>query len=97
MYRNRDAVLRLIDSIPRAGETYNLYAWSASELFVIMICGSIPPIKPLYDFVFDSKRPRHRGYVPQGPYERSYELRGENKVIESGSNQSNASGPAVGC
>lgn len=31
------------------GETYNLFAWSGAELFVIIVCGSIPPIKPVYD------------------------------------------------
>lgn len=25
--------------------------WSASELFVIIVCGSIPPIKPVFDLV----------------------------------------------
>ena len=84
------------DKCPRPlGETYNLYAWSGSELFVIMVCGSIPPIKPLYDFIFDSKSHRHRGYAPHGSYERSYELGGKVKVTEYGSNQSSASESAV--
>ena len=38
-------------------ETYNLFVWSGAELFVIIVCGSIPPIKPLYDLVF---RKNHR-------------------------------------
>jgi hypothetical protein len=33
------------------GETYDLYVWSASELFVIIVCGSVPPVKPVYDFI----------------------------------------------
>lgn len=33
------------------GETYDLYVWSASELFVIIVCGSVPPIKPVYDYL----------------------------------------------
>ena len=32
-------------------ETYNLMVWSGSELFVIIFCGSVPPIKPLYDYL----------------------------------------------
>ncbi|OAQ65152.1 hypothetical protein VFPPC_06312 [Pochonia chlamydosporia 170] len=32
-------------------ETYDLYVWSASELFVIIVCGSVPPIKPVYDYI----------------------------------------------
>jgi len=33
-------------------ETYNLFAWSGAELFVIIVCGSVPPIKPVYDRFF---------------------------------------------
>ncbi|GAB0134512.1 hypothetical protein EsDP_00002879 [Epichloe bromicola] len=33
-------------------ETYNLYLWSGMELFVIIVCGSVPPIKPVCDHVF---------------------------------------------
>ncbi|KAK2606307.1 hypothetical protein QQS21_003238 [Conoideocrella luteorostrata] len=33
-------------------ETYNLYVWSGLELFVIIVCGSVPPIKPVYDHFF---------------------------------------------
>ena len=62
-----------------------------------MTCGSIPPIKPLYDFLVDSKRHRHRGYASHGSYEQSYELNGKTKVTESGSNRSNASESAVVC
>lgn len=39
-------------------ETYNLFVLSSAELFVIIVCGSIPPIKPLYDMVFRSDRQR---------------------------------------
>ena len=34
------------------GETYNLYVWSGAELFVIILCGSVPPTKPVYDRYF---------------------------------------------
>jgi hypothetical protein len=48
-------------------ETYNLFVWSSAELFVIIVCGSIPPIKPLYDLVFRKNRPRiGYGYTTSG-------------------------------
>ena len=31
------------------GATYNLVIWSGSEIFVIIVCGSVPPLKPLWD------------------------------------------------
>ena len=52
-----------------------------------MTCGSIPPIKPLYDYVINAERHRPRGYSPQGPYERSYELKHGNNTIESESSR----------
>lgn len=30
-------------------ETYNLIVWAGSELFVLIFCGSVPPIKPVWD------------------------------------------------
>jgi hypothetical protein len=30
-------------------DTYTLYAWSSSELFVNIVCGSLPTLKPIYD------------------------------------------------
>jgi hypothetical protein len=45
------------------GETYNLFVWSGAELFVIIVCGSVPPIKPLYDRAFGKKR--RAGYTQQ--------------------------------
>jgi hypothetical protein len=30
-------------------ETYNLIAWSCAELFLLIFCGSISPLKPLWD------------------------------------------------
>lgn len=39
-------------------ETYNLFVWSSAELFVIIVCGSVPPIKPLYDMLFNQNRMR---------------------------------------
>ncbi len=31
------------------GATYDLIVWSGAELFVILVCGSIPPLKTLWD------------------------------------------------
>lgn len=30
-------------------ETYPLFVWSSAELFVLIVCGSIPSLKPLWD------------------------------------------------
>ena len=30
-------------------ETYSLFIWAMNELFVLIFCGSLPPIKPLWD------------------------------------------------
>ncbi|KAK0515842.1 hypothetical protein JMJ35_001876 [Cladonia borealis] len=64
-------------------ETYNLYVWSASELFVIMTCGSIPPIKSLYDHFFGSKKHHRTGYTPYNDSDRSRELKFNSKVKET--------------
>ena len=32
-------------------EMFDLWAWTASETFLLIVCGSIPPIRPLYDRV----------------------------------------------
>lgn len=38
------------------GDEYGLTAWSVAETFVIMVCGSIPSLKPLWDFFFGKKQ-----------------------------------------
>ncbi|GLA03608.1 hypothetical protein AnigIFM60653_003244 [Aspergillus niger] len=35
--------------------TYDLDVWSASELFVIIVCGCIPPMRPIFVRYFGSK------------------------------------------
>jgi hypothetical protein len=42
-------------------ETYNLIVWSGSELFVLIFCGSIPPLKGLWDRLFG----KSTGYYSQ--------------------------------
>ncbi|KJK82888.1 hypothetical protein H634G_02025 [Metarhizium anisopliae BRIP 53293] len=49
----------------KTGETYELYVWSASELFVIIVCGSVPPIKPVYDYIL-GKPPSSSAYANYG-------------------------------
>ena len=31
------------------GESYNIEAWTGAEAFVMIICGNVPPLKPLWD------------------------------------------------
>lgn len=50
------------------GETYNLFAWSGAELFVIIVCGSIPPMKPIFDLLFTNKRRDRNGYSKNSAY-----------------------------
>ncbi|QSZ29483.1 hypothetical protein DSL72_003997 [Monilinia vaccinii-corymbosi] len=42
-------------------KTYDLIVWSGSELFVIIVCGSIPPLKPYWDRYFSGKNPTSCG------------------------------------
>lgn len=39
-----------------AGETYNLVVWSGAENFVVIVCGSVPPLKPFYDKYISDNR-----------------------------------------
>lgn len=39
-----------------AGVAYPAVVWSGSEIFVIIICGSIPSLKPLWDRYVSKKR-----------------------------------------
>jgi hypothetical protein len=47
--------------------TYNLIAWAGSELFVLIFCGSMPPLRPLWDsFGPKALRLRSSGYYNKG-------------------------------
>ena len=39
--------------------TYNLIVWAGSELFVLVFCGSVPPLKPLWDRYISKKSYSH--------------------------------------
>ena len=38
------------------GEIYNPWVWTAAEELIIVVCGSVPAIKPLWDHTFGNKR-----------------------------------------
>lgn len=59
-----------------SGDTFDLFAWSAAEFFVIIVCGSIPPIRPLYEFVFGGKHRGRTGYS-QHSYAMDSSLKGD--------------------
>ena len=48
-----------------------------------MTCGSIPPIKPLYDHFFGSKKHHRGGYMPYDDSDRSCELKFDSRVKET--------------
>lgn len=41
------------------GVTYNLVVWSGAEDFVIIVCGSVPTLKPLWDRYVSKTKSRH--------------------------------------
>jgi len=43
-------------STDQTWSTYDLDVWSGTELFVVIVCGSIPPSKPLWDRMFPHNR-----------------------------------------
>ena len=45
-----------------------------------MTCGSIPPIKPLYDRLFGSRKHSRGGYTPYDDSDRSRELKFNSKL-----------------
>jgi hypothetical protein len=66
------------------GDTFDLFAWSAAELFVIIVCGSIPPIRPLYEYIFGGKRHARTGYS-QHSYAMDSSLKGDGHTRPMGS------------
>ena len=47
-------------------ETYDLILWAGSELFVLVFCGCVPPLKPLWDRHIRKKNPAPSGYEAYG-------------------------------
>ncbi|KAI0594613.1 hypothetical protein F4775DRAFT_426977 [Biscogniauxia sp. FL1348] len=46
-------------------ETFDLYIWTGSEIFLIIVCGSIPTVKPLWDRFSGMKMSTGKGsYLP---------------------------------
>ena len=46
------------------GFIYDALMWSGSEIFVILVCGSVHPLRPLWDR-YVNKKPRPSGYDVQ--------------------------------
>lgn len=46
--------------------TFELYAWASSEIFLIIVCGSIPTIKPLWDRFFGHPKPSKTSQLESG-------------------------------
>lgn len=38
------------------GDEYGLTVWSVAETLVIMVCGSVPSLKPIWDYFFGKKQ-----------------------------------------
>ena len=49
------------------GETYNLTVWSGAEDFIIIVCGSIPTLKPLWDRYIVENKSHHFSRVTMPP------------------------------
>ena len=49
------------------GDTYDVMVWSGAELLLIIVCGNVPPMKPLYDHMFGSKKGTRWGNTPLRP------------------------------
>ncbi|KAJ5281523.1 integral membrane protein [Penicillium angulare] len=64
----------LTDRSDLTWQTYNLYVWSGSELFVIIICGCIPPMRPIFTHFFGREKTLFTGY-----YDSNFSGRRKNK------------------
>lgn len=64
------------------GVTYNLVVWSGAEDFIIIVCGSVPTLKPLWDrYITKTKQNRFSrvmAYVASDS-----ERKGSNKIVVS--------------
>ncbi|KAI0451211.1 hypothetical protein F5B21DRAFT_507499 [Xylaria acuta] len=47
-------------------ETFDLYAWACSEIFLIIVCGSIPTLKPLWIRFFGHPKPSKTSQLEDG-------------------------------
>jgi len=46
------------------GTLYDVQAWSAAEGFMVIVCGNIPPLQPLWDRFITHKLDSHYGRTP---------------------------------
>ncbi|PWY85558.1 integral membrane protein [Aspergillus eucalypticola CBS 122712] len=65
-------------------QTYNLYVWSGSELFVIIICGCVPPMRPVFTTLFGQNKSQFTGYYDSSS---GYKRRQSYKLSTLGSSQ----------
>ena len=70
------------------GATYDLYIWTTSELFLVLFCACVPPLKPLYDRL-SNRRSSSTWYTRDNTEALSFKLkRGYARQPESASNRS---------
>ncbi|KAF7528052.1 hypothetical protein G7054_g10244 [Neopestalotiopsis clavispora] len=63
--------------------TVELYAWGTSEVFLNIVCGCIPTLKPLYEKLVNKKQ-----IFPSGKGDKSYTGSSSNQWIQIGSRKS---------
>lgn len=68
------------------GESYNIEAWTGAEAFVMIVCGNVPPLKPLWDRFVTKKVDSN--YAPINYSMKNYhsKLSGTVKASSSGEN-----------
>lgn len=63
--------------------TYGAFAWASLEIALVMICGSVPTLKPLYDYFAHNK--------PLGPHKRPQASSGKSSYRKHTDNSSDGS------
>ncbi|TVY88369.1 hypothetical protein LAWI1_G008055 [Lachnellula willkommii] len=51
---------------------YNLQAWTGAEAFIMIVCGNIPPLQPLWDRFVTHKLDSNYGHTPINNYKMSH-------------------------
>ncbi|KAL9120674.1 MAG: hypothetical protein Q9187_002773 [Circinaria calcarea] len=70
--------------------TYNLIVWSGAELFVIIVCGSIPPLKTFWDRFVAKK-----GYLSYGSRKKQERHNSDNSGMNSYEIKSSKEDPSI--
>jgi hypothetical protein len=53
------------------GSSYDIEAWTSAEAFVMIVCGNIPPLQPLWDRYVSHKLDSNYGRTPINQYKMS--------------------------